>query len=188
MSETAPGVRISLSPPRILVIGRPEYLNSRVQATITPMFNLFKKQQTELIKHQYKNLVISLPSNWKYELEEGDLEACFNPKSQSTLRVHIIKAISNEDKNSEESIKSLTSGNPYGYTKKWHLLTKPSFSETVEGGKNITLITWRLINNEKNEKIVAVLTYTVLSNEKDTEQEKGIISLVENSLQEAGLE
>lgn len=77
------------------------------------MFNLFKKKQITLINHQYKNLLIPLPLNWVYELEEGDLEACFDPKSQSTLRLHIIKSIPPKEEAFEENIKSLTANQPY---------------------------------------------------------------------------
>ncbi len=151
------------------------------------MFNLFKKQPIKLVKHQYKNLVIKLPVNWKYELEEGDLEACFDPKSQSTLRLHVIKAVSQKDETSEESINSLTGSNPYVITLKGYLSTKPTYSNTTESGKNITLITWKLINIIGDEKIIAVLTYTVLSEEKDSNQEKGMIAMIESSLNNSEL-
>lgn len=151
------------------------------------MFNLFKKKQFTLVKHQYKNLHISLPSNWEYELEEGDLEACFDPKSQSTLRLHIIKAIAPKGETPEESMKSLTANQPYVTTSKGYLLTNRTYQESVDGGKNITLVTWKLINYVGDKKLIAVLTYTVLSKEKDSAKEKEIFSLIENSLQNAEL-
>jgi len=61
------------------------------------MFNLFNRKRLNYIDHQYKNLFISLPLNWKYELEEGGQEACFDPESQSTLRLNIIKVIPPEE-------------------------------------------------------------------------------------------
>lgn len=132
-------------------------------------------------------MVIQLPVSWKYELEEGDLEACFDPKSQSTLRLHIIKASSPADKTSDENIKSLTGNQSYVTTLKGYLLTKPTRSDTTESGKNITIITWKLINPTGDEKIIAVLTYTILSEEKDSEQEKGMIAILESSLNDSEL-
>ena len=153
------------------------------------MFNLFKskKKQITFIDHQYKNLRISLPVHWEYELEEGEQEACFDPKSPSTLRLHMIKAIPPEGVSSEENIRSLTADQPYVTTSKGYLLTKPTYSEFVDGSKNITLITWKLINYTGDEKIIAVVTYTVLSEEKDSVPEKGIFNLIENSLQNSEL-
>lgn len=151
------------------------------------MFNLFKKQQITLIKHQYKNLLISLPLNWKYELEEGNQEACFDPKSQSTLRLNIIRGIPLEEMTYEENIKYLTANQPYVTTSKGYLLTNPAYRESIEGGRNITLITWKLINYADDEKIIVVLTYTVLSEEKDSAHEKEIFNLIKSSLQNSEL-
>lgn len=151
------------------------------------MFNLFKKKQITFINHRFKNLLISLPSNWEYELEEGDQEACFDPKSQSTLRLHIIKALPPEGTTVEKDIKSLTADLPYVTTSKGFLLTDPTYGESIEGSKRITLITWKLINFTRGENLMAVVTYTVLSEEKDSAQEKRVISLIENSLQNSEL-
>ncbi len=150
------------------------------------MFNLFKKQQS--VSHSYKNLTLALPSAWEYELEEGDLEACFDPKSQGTLRLHIIKAVSPENKTAEEDIKSLTSNEPYITTQNGYLLTNSTCTSTTESGKNLTLISRRLINAKGKEKIIAVLTYTVLTAEKDNSQEKEVLNLIEESLKNAKLE
>jgi hypothetical protein len=151
------------------------------------MFNLFKKKQIALINHQYKNLLISLPLNWEYEFETGDQEACFDLKSQSTLRLNIIKATPPTGMTTEENIKSLTADQPHVTTSKGYLLTGPAYNESIEGNRNITQITWKLINYAGDEKIVAVLTYTVLSEEKDSPHEKTIFNLLENSLQNAVL-
>ncbi|MDB4918959.1 hypothetical protein [Mucilaginibacter sp.] len=151
------------------------------------MFNLFKKKQIPSINHQHKNLLISLPLNWKYEFEEGDQEACFDPKSQSTLRLNVIKVTPPEGKTPEENIKDLTVNQPYVTTSKGYLLTKPAYRESLEDGNNITLVTWKLINYDGDEKTIAVLSYTVLSEEKDSEQEKEIFNLLENSLQNSEL-
>jgi len=151
------------------------------------MFNLFRKKQIPSTNHQYKNLLISLPSNWKYELEEGGQEACFDPESQSTLRFNVIKAVPPEGITAEENIKSLTAEQSYIITSKGYILTSPGYKESVEGDHHITLITWKLINNAGDEKIIAVVTYTVLSKEKDSPQEKEISNLIENSLQNADL-
>ena len=151
------------------------------------MFNLFRKKQITFINHQYKNLLIPLPLNWEYELEEGDLEACFDPKSQSTLRLHIIKSIPPKEETFEENIKSLTANQPYVTTPKGYLLTNRAYRESIEVGKDITLVTWKLINYVGDEKLIAVLTYTVLSGEKDSAREKEILNLIENALQNSEL-
>jgi hypothetical protein len=149
------------------------------------MFNLFKKQKEKLINHQFKNLLISLPLHWKFEFEEDGQEACFDPKSKSTLRINIIKAIPPKDANSVEIIKSLTHNQSYITTSKGYLLTDSAYRESVESGYDITLITWRLINNSDYERIIAVLTYTVLTAEKELPEEKEIFELIEDSLQSA---
>ena len=151
------------------------------------MFNLFSKKQIPSADHQYKNLLISLPSNWKYELEEGGQEACFDPESQSTLRLNIIKVVPPKGMAAEENIKSLTAGQPYIITSKGYILTRPCYNESVESGHNITLVTWKLINNTGDEKIMAVATYAVLSKQKDSPQEKEMLNLIEDSLQNAEL-
>jgi hypothetical protein len=46
---------------------------------------------------------------------------------------------------------------------------------------------WKLINCAEDEKIVAVLIYTVLSEEKDSVHEKTVFNLLENSLQNSVL-
>jgi ribosomal protein S12 len=57
----------------------------------------------------------------------------------------------------------------------------------AESGQDITLVTWRLINNKPVEKGIAVLTYTVLTKELNSAVEKEAISMIENSLQTADL-
>jgi len=142
----------------------------------------FISNQRPFVLHQYKGLSISLPESWRYELEEGDQEACFDPKSQSTLRLHIIKAIPPKETSSEENIKTLTADNPYTITYREFLLTNPTHVEAVDNQEHITIITWRLINDTNYEKTMAIVTYTVLSSEKDTEYEKGVLNMIENSL------
>jgi hypothetical protein len=132
-------------------------------------------------------LLIALPVNWEYILEQGDQEACFDPKSQSTLRLNIIKAIPPKGIDSEEKIKSITANQQFAITTKGYLLTSPFYSESNEGDENITLISWRLVNNSGNEKIIAVVTYTLLSKEKDSAKENEIFNLIENSLKHAEL-
>lgn len=151
------------------------------------MFNLFKKQQVTLLKHQYKNLLISLPSNWHYEFEEGEQEACFDPKSKSTLRLHIIKAVAHQAGLFEEDLKNLTGNQPYTSTRKGYLLQGPLYKESIDSGQEIILITWKLINYVGLEKIIAVLTYTVLKAEKDSTSEKEIFKMIESSLHNAEL-
>jgi len=149
------------------------------------MFNLFKKRQGSLVKHRYRNLFIYLPDHWVYDVEQGAQEACYDPNSQSTLRIKIITAKHPEETTNEEDIKSLTGNRPYTTTKKGYLLTKPDCIESVESNKEITLVTWRLIDNSRPEKVIIIVTYTMLSEEKDSTQEKGIITLIGNSLENA---
>lgn len=148
------------------------------------MFNLFKKQRDPFHNHHYKNFSIDLPSHWEYELEEGDQQACYDPKSQSTLRIYILTAIPSRQ-SADQTIGDLTGNQPHFTTSKGYLLTNPLYLDTTEGGQNITLVTWRLINNNPKQKLIAVLTYTLLSAEINTEKEKETISMIENSLQNA---
>jgi len=151
------------------------------------MFNLFRKKPINLVKHQFKNLLIFLPSNWKYSMEEGDQEACFDPKSQSTLRINIIRSIALQTANAEESIAFLTDDQPSSTTSKGYFLTNPVSNDYTENDTNITLITWRLVKVSDEEKILAILTYTVLSEEKESEKEKEVLGLIEISLNDAEL-
>jgi hypothetical protein len=151
------------------------------------MFNLFKKKQVVFLTHHYKGLHIDLPSHWQYESEGEDQEACFDPKSQSSLRFNIIKAIPPQGTTVEENVKFLTADQPYVTTAKGYFLTGPTFKESVDSGNHITLITWRLINYAGDEKTMAVVTYTVLSAEKESAQEKEIFNLIENSIKNAEL-
>ena len=151
------------------------------------MFNLFRKKPDTLVEHRFKKLLISLPSNWEYSMEEGDQQACFDPKSQSTLRINIVEAIPPHLETEEKSIALLTDGQPYTTTLNGCLLTSPVSKDHIEDGNHITLITWRLINIAGEKKILAILTYTVLSEEKDSVKEKGILDLIENTLNNAGL-
>jgi hypothetical protein len=151
------------------------------------MFNLFKKEQVTLLKHQYKNLLISLPSNWSYEFDGNEQEACFDPKSKSTLRLHIIKAVAHQTVSFEEDLKNLTGNQPYTTTTRGYLLQGPLYRESVDNGQEIILITWKLINYVGLEKIIAVLTYTVLKMEQDSSSEKEIFKMIESSLHNAEL-
>ena len=105
------------------------------------MFKLFGKKQTAFVNHQYKNLRISLPSHWAYELEKDGIEACFDPNSQSTLRLHIIKANQPTGMTDEENKKSLTANQPFLVTVKGLILTKPTHDDAIEDNHKITLIT-----------------------------------------------
>lgn len=150
------------------------------------MFNIFKKSESNIGNHRYKNLSIDLPGNWEYELEQGDQQACYDPKSQSTLRIHILE-VTPPEQTIDQAIQTLTAGIPYHTTSKGLLLTNSTSFDTLEGNQNITLVTWRLINHKLMQKIVAVLTYTVLTAEKDSIKEKEIISLIDSSLRSADL-
>lgn len=136
--------------------------------------------------HQYKNLSIELPSHWEYELEEGELQSCYDPKSQSTLRIHILTAIPPRQ-SADDLIEALTNNQPYLTSSKGHLLVGPTYFDTTESETNITLVTWKLINHKAEKKLIAVLTYTVLSSEIKSAKEKETISIIENSIQNADL-
>lgn len=148
------------------------------------MFNLFKKKQIPLITHQYKNLVIALPVQWQYEFEGEDQEACFDPKSKSTLRFNIIEVIPPEGISEDENLKILIADLPYATTVHGNLLAGPAYKESSDNGTMITLVTWRLI---KPEKTMAVITYTVLSAEKNSSSEKETLKLIKTSLLNAQL-
>ncbi|SEO80374.1 hypothetical protein SAMN05192574_11388 [Mucilaginibacter gossypiicola] len=148
------------------------------------MFNLFRKKQIPLITHQYKNLIIALPAHWQYESEGEDQEACFDPKSKSTLRFNIIGAIPPDGISEDENLKLLIADLPYATTVHGNLLAGPAYKESEDNGTKITLITWRLI---KPEKTMAVITYAVLSAEKDSTSEKEILTLIRTSLLNAQL-
>ena len=150
------------------------------------MLDFFKKRRVKLCEHQYKNLLIPLPSHWEYQLEEGDIQACYDPKSQSTLRIHIIKAI-HRGTYMERDIEALTNDQPYVTTSRGYLLVNPTYVNSHENGQNITLVTWRLVNHTPIQKLIAVLTYTVISTEIESKKEKQTISLIENCLQKAEL-
>ena len=70
-------------------------------------------------------------------------------------------------------------------TKNGYTLTNPKYVDYIENGHKIILVTWKLIDNSKEEKIMAVITYTVLSSEKDSEKEKSQINLIQKSLENA---
>jgi hypothetical protein len=150
------------------------------------MFNLFKKQRDTLHKHQYKNLSIDLPSDWEYELEEGNQQSCYDPKSQSTLRINILRAIP-PHQSADDLIEALTDNQPYLTTSKGYLLVSPTYFDTSESGINITLVTWKLINLKAAQKLIAVLTYTVPSAEINSTKEKETISQLEILIQNADL-
>ena len=149
------------------------------------MLSFFKKNGNTLQKHQYKYLTVSLPSNWQYELENTDTEACFDPTSKSTLRISFIEVRPPENITEEQNINALTFDQAYTYTKNKYILTNSSCDSAVDNNNDLTVITWMLIDNFDYIKIVAIITYTVLSAEKDTVKEKDIINLIENSLKEA---
>ena len=148
------------------------------------MFNLFRKKQIPLITHQYKNLIIALPAHWQYESEGEDQEACFDPKSKSSLRFNIMEAIPPEGISEDENLKLLIAGLPYATTVHGTILAGPAYKESEDNGVMIMLITWRLI---KPEKTIAVITYTVLSAEKDSASEKKTLNLIRTSLLNAQL-
>lgn len=149
------------------------------------MFNFLKKKEVSLVEHQYKNLFLFLPSNWIYEKEEGDLEACYDKKSSSTLRLHIITFLMSQNKTPEGDLLKGMDNDINITTKNGYTLTNPKYVDYIENGHKIILVTWKLIDNSKEEKIMAVITYTVLSSEKDSEKEKSQINLIQKSLENA---
>lgn len=67
------------------------------------------------------------------------------------------------------------------------MLTEPSSSRFEENGRNLEVVTWRLINSSSSEKLIAVITYTMLSSERSTPYENEVVKLIENSLIDADL-
>lgn len=147
---------------------------------------MFKTSKNNVGNHRYKNLSIDLPTNWEYELEQGDQQACYDQKSQSTLRIHILQ-VTPPEQTTDQTIQTLTADTPYITTSKGLLLTNSTYLNTIEGNQNITLVTWRLINHKPVRQIIAILTYTILTAEKDSTEEKEIISMIDNSLLSADL-
>ena len=138
-----------------------------------------------MVRHEYKNFALNLPNNWLYEKEEGDIEACFDPTSKSTLRIHLMKLRPPVNASQAEKIKVLTGGLQYTFTDFGYMLT---IANVFQKHKNndIDLITWRIIKLPENgEADIALLSYTVLSVEKDSEKERGIINDLEKSFKEA---
>ncbi|MFA6554546.1 MAG: hypothetical protein WCS89_03490 [Candidatus Paceibacterota bacterium] len=143
-----------------------------------------------MVKHQYKNLILDLPKNWVYEKEQGDIESCFDPNSKSTFRINVMQMKSPEDWSKETRIKSLVSAFAsnldYIVTSRGYFLTKIQLKETSDQGNKISLFSWRIIQLFDNGHAnVAVLTYTILSNERDSKEEKDVITKLENSFAEA---
>jgi hypothetical protein len=139
-----------------------------------------------MIKHQYKNITLDLPKNWVYKKEQGDIEACFDPQSQSTLRIHLMQVKAPEGSSEEKRIKSLTGGLDYTLTKLGYFITNPQIKETVEQNNKLTVFSWRLIQilNSDGANII-ILTYTILATQKDSEQEKKMVKELQNSFEEA---
>jgi hypothetical protein len=150
------------------------------------MFNIFKKPKSNINNHCFKNLSIDLPSNWEYEFEHEDQQACYDPKSQSTLRINILQ-VTPPKETIHQTIQTLTANSPYITTSKGLLLTNSTYFDTLEGDQNITLVTWRLINYKSVQITMAIFTYTVLTADKNSTKEKEIISFIDNSLQSAVL-
>ncbi|WP_162997105.1 hypothetical protein [Mucilaginibacter kameinonensis] len=129
-------------------------------------------------------MIINLPAHWQYEFEGENQEACFDPKSKSTLRFNIIEVIPPPGITEEENLKFLIADLSYATTVHGNLLAGPAYKESDDNGTMITLITWRLI---KPERTMAVITYTVLSAEKDSSSENETLKLIRTSLLNARL-
>ncbi len=143
--------------------------------------------------HKYKNLTLSLPLTWQYSLEdvEGGVEAeiCFDPQSESALRLSIIKFINPENSKTVEDVVDIaTSSKSYVITTTGCYLTNQEFENAVEAEKDITLMSRRLVNIKGEEVTIVVVTYTFLTSEKNTPYEKETLNLLENSLQNATLD
>jgi len=149
------------------------------------MFNFFKKPKDTFKKHQFKQLSMDLPGHWQFEMEQDEQQACYDPKSQSTLRINILTVRKLDVDPSNVDLNALTGDLPYKMNSNGLLLVNPTYLDTTEGGQRIVLVTWRLINAKALEKIIAVFTYTVLRAELDTAHEQGVISMVSSSLMHA---
>ena len=73
----------------------------------------------------------------------------------------------------EDKISSLTGNIDYTLTKLGYFLTKCQVTQTEERNNRLSVFSWRLIQILDNDKTnVIILTYTVLLEEKDSEEEK----------------
>ena len=127
---------------------------------------------------------LDLPENWVYEKEQDDIEACFDTKSQCTLHIYLIQVKGPEGSTKEEKIKSLTGGLDYTLTNLGYFPTDSQTKETIEQNNKLTVFSWRLIQMfGSNEANVIILTYTVLTAQKDSEKE--MIGELEKSFKDA---
>ena len=71
-----------------------------------------------------------------------------------------------------DRLKILTNNQSFVTTTKEYFLTEPLYSESIESGQNITLISWKLINNTNHDTIIAILAYTVLTAKLNSKKKK----------------
>ena len=145
------------------------------------MFN-FKKKTEKSTKHVFKDLAISLPSNWKFETEDGEIEACFDPDKSSTFRIHVMRVSSTESKSIEGKITDLTGGQKYTTLENGFILTNTQAREVIEQGIELTVYTRRLIHLSNEIAKMAILTYTFITIEKDSIFEKETIAFLEEAM------
>jgi hypothetical protein len=147
--------------------------------------DVFQKRNGDSVQHLYQDVSLSLPSHWKYE-DEGDMEACFDPASNSTLRLHIIKFTVPDGEEPATTLAKSLSSQPYVATPKGYFLTVPPVElHKTERGRPITLVNWKLASLAGVQKIMVVATYTVLAESRESALEQGQIAMIGNALKGA---
>jgi hypothetical protein len=136
--------------------------------------------------HQFRNLIIFLPSHWRFEMENEDTELCYDPYLRSSLRISFIFATYKDQVTKSDHEKKLTDGKRYLITNKGYIFLEPVSTDTVEDETHLKITRWELINHAKQEVVFAILSYTVPSDDF-TERELHTIQIIEKSLLAAQL-
>ena len=134
-----------------------------------------------LNQHQFRNLIISLPSHWRFEMENEDTELCYDSSLRSSLRISLLFATYKDQITKSDREKKLTKGKHYQITNNGYIFLEPLKIDTVEYGIDLKITRWQLINHAKQEVVFVILSYTVPSDDF-TESELHTIQIVEKSL------
>jgi hypothetical protein len=147
--------------------------------------NLLRKRVI-LKQHQFRNLIISLPSHWHFEMENEDTELCYDASLRSSLRISFIFATYKDQINKLDHEKKLTDRKRYQITSKGYIFLEPVNTDTVEDETNLKITRWELINYDNQEVVCCILSYTVPTDDL-TETERHTLKLIEKSLLDAQL-